>query len=130
MPRDLYDVLGVPATASEAEIRRAFHALAKRYHPDVNPGRPDAARRFVEVGDAAETLLDPGRRACYDESRTPRAPARPAAAAPKPPPGGARGRPAPHRPPGHPGRLRPSRSASVPMIGRWGTLKAVAAIAR
>jgi DnaJ-class molecular chaperone len=85
VPRDLYDVLGVPGTASEAEIRRAFHALAKRYHPDVNPDSPDAARRFVEVGDAAETLLDPSRRAHYDESRMPRAPAHPPAAAPKPP---------------------------------------------
>ena len=86
MPRDLYDVLGVPGTASEAEIRRAFWALAKRYHPDVNRGSPDAARRFVEVGNAAETLLDPRRRASYDESRTPRAPAGPPDAAPKPPP--------------------------------------------
>ncbi len=86
MPGDLYDVLGLPGTASEAEIRRAFHALAKRYHPDVNPGRPDAARRFVEVGNAAETLLDPSRRARYDESRTPRVTAHPPAGAPKPPP--------------------------------------------
>jgi hypothetical protein len=87
VPRDLYDVLGLPGTASEAEIRRAFWALAKRYHPDVNPGRPDAARRFVEVGDAAETLLDPRRRASYDESRTPdrRTAGRPDAA-PQPPP--------------------------------------------
>lgn len=61
--RDLYDVLGVPGTASEAEIRRAFCALAKSYHPDVNRGSPDAARRFVEVGNAADFLLDPRRRA-------------------------------------------------------------------
>jgi hypothetical protein len=82
----LYDVLGVPGTASEAEIRRAFWVLAKRYHPDVNGGDPAAARRFVEVGNAAETLLDPRRRASYDESRVPGAPARPPAAAPPPPP--------------------------------------------
>src|ERR1700722_2613243 len=86
VPRDLYDVLGVPGTASEAEIRRAFWALAKRYHPDVNPGSSDAARRFVEVGNAAETLLDPRRRASYDESRTPGRPAARPDAAPKPPP--------------------------------------------
>jgi hypothetical protein len=86
VPGDLYDVLGVPGTASEAEIRRAFRALAKKYHPDVNPGSPDAARRFVEVGNAAETLLDPRRRASYDQSRTPGAPAGPPASAPKPPP--------------------------------------------
>ena len=69
MPRDLYDVLGVPGTASEAEIRRAFWALAKKYHPDVNVGSPDAARRFVEVGNAAETLLDPRQRARYETYR-------------------------------------------------------------
>jgi hypothetical protein len=87
VPRDLYDVLGVPGTAPEAEIRRAFRALAKRYHPDVNPGSADAARRFVEVGNAAETLLDPRQRASYDESRTPgRHAAWPPDAASKPPP--------------------------------------------
>ena len=48
MPRDLYDVLGVPGTASEAEIRHAFWTLAKRYHPDVNPGNPDASRRAAQ----------------------------------------------------------------------------------
>jgi DnaJ domain len=84
--RDLYDVLGVPSTASEAEIRRAFWALAKMYHPDVNRDNPDATRRFVEARNAAETLLDPRRRASYDKSRTPGAPAGPATAAPKPPP--------------------------------------------
>jgi hypothetical protein len=126
VPRDLYDVLGVPAAASEAEIRRAFHALAKRYHPDVNPGRPDAARRFVEVGDAAETLLDPGRRARYDESRTPRAPARPAAAAPPPPP----------PPPSSSAQARrasptaaPEPVSQPPDDGRWSTMKAATGIA-
>jgi hypothetical protein len=84
--RDPYDVLGVPGTASEAEIRRAFWALAKRYHPDVNGDDPAAARRFAEVANAAETLLDPRRRAAYDKSRAPGAPAGSPAAAPKPPP--------------------------------------------
>jgi hypothetical protein len=83
--RDLYDVLGVPGTASEAEIRHAFWVLAKKYHPDVSGGDPDAARRFVEVGNAAETLLDPQRRASYDKSRAPKVPAGTPAAAPKPP---------------------------------------------
>lgn len=86
MSGDLYDVLGVPSTASEAEIRRAFWALAKMYHPDVNRDNPDATRRFVEARNAAETLLDARQRASYDESRTPGIPAGPAAAAPKPPP--------------------------------------------
>jgi hypothetical protein len=129
VPRDLYDVLGVPAAASEAEIRRAFHALAKRYHPDVNPGSLDAARRFVEVGDAAETLLDPRRRARYDESRTPRIPGRPPAAAAKPPP------PPPPRPPSTAQARRASPAAArepvsqPPDDGRWSTLKAATGIA-
>jgi DnaJ domain len=124
VPRDLYDVLGVPGTASEAEIRHAFWTLAKRYHPDVNPGSPDAARRFVEVGNAAETLLDPRRRASYDESRTPEAAARPPDAAPKPPP-----------PPGPSPAARTPRPAAPEPVSRrrgrlpWSAVKAVAAVA-
>jgi hypothetical protein len=68
MDRDLYAVLGVPRTASEEQIRHAFWALAKKYHPDVCGDDPDAARKFIEVGNAAETLLDPTRRASYDAS--------------------------------------------------------------
>jgi hypothetical protein len=123
VPRDLYDVLGVPGTASEAEIRRAFWAQAKRYHPDVNPGSPDAARRFVEVGNAAETLLDPRRRASYDESRTTgRQAARPPDAAPKPPP-----------PTASPAARTPPPAAPEPVSQRPGgrrgsAVKAVAAL--
>ena len=85
MSRDLYDVLGVPSTASEAEIRRAFWALAKTCHPDVNRDNPDATRRFIEARYAARTLLDPRRRASYDGSRrTAPAPTAPAPAAPAP----------------------------------------------
>jgi hypothetical protein len=124
VPRDLYDVLGVPGAASEAEIRRAFWALAKRYHPDVNPGSPDAARRFVEVGNAAETLLDPRRRARYDESRTPGAAARPPDAAPKPPPAPSTSRAARTSPPAAPEPV--SQRLGDP---RWSAVKAVAAVA-
>ena len=122
MPRDLYDVLGVPGTASEAEIRRAFWALAKRYHPDVNRGSPDAARRFVEVGNAAETLLDPRRRVSYDESRTPGAPAGPPAPAPKPPP------PPPRAPQaaGTPSPTTPPQASQRPGNRPWTPVKVVA----
>ncbi len=129
MSRDLYDVLGVPGTASEAEIRRAFRALAKRYHPDVNPGSPDAARRFVEVGNAAETLLDPRRRASYDRSRTPGARAWPPPdAAPKPPP------PPPPPPSTAHAARTPPQGAPEPVSRRPGdligrALRAVAAVA-
>jgi len=124
VPRDLYDVLGVPHTASEAEIRHAFWALAKRYHPDVNPGSPEAARSFVEVGNAAETLLDTRRRASYDETRAPSAPARPPDAAPKPSPPPSTSRTARTPPP-----AAPEPVGQHPGDGRWSTVKALAAIA-
>jgi DnaJ domain len=122
VPRDLYDVLGVPRTASEAEIRHAFRALAKRYHPDVNPGSPDAARRFVEVGNAADTLLDTKRRARYDASQAPSAPVWPPAAAPKPPassaPGAAR----------TPSSAAPKPTGKRPSDGRWSGVTVIAAV--
>lgn len=119
MSRDLYDVLGVPGTASEAEIRHAFRALAKRYHPDVNPSNPDAARSFVEVGNAADILLDPSRRASYDKSRTPGAPAAPA---PPPPPGTSQAARTP--PPS-----APAQGSQRPGNLLWILVKAVAAVA-
>jgi hypothetical protein len=81
MDRDLYAALGVPSTSTEREIRRAFHELARRYHPDVAVGDPDAARKFIEVSEAAQTLLDPWRRAAYDRTR---APWTPVSATPRP----------------------------------------------
>ncbi len=71
MVRDLYGVLGVPITASQAEIRHAFREAAKRRHPDVNRGDPDAPRKFMEALEAAETLLNPRRRAVYDARARP-----------------------------------------------------------
>jgi molecular chaperone DnaJ len=63
--RDYYEVLGVPRTATEAEIKRAFRALAREVHPDVSEA-PDAEQRFKEVVEAYEVLSDPERRATYD----------------------------------------------------------------
>jgi hypothetical protein len=122
--RDLYDVLGVPSTASEAEIRRAFWALAKMYHPDVNRDNPDATRRFVEARNAAETLLDPRRRASYDESRTPGVPAGPAADAPKPPPSPSTSRAAGTPPPAAPAPVS-QRSGGL----LWSAAKAAVTVA-
>jgi hypothetical protein len=119
MDRNLYEVLGVPRTASEEQIRHAFWTLAKKYHPDVCPDDPDAARKFIEVGNAAETLLDPALRLSYDASLpavTPTA-ARPATsyaayvaswaaashpAPPQPPPPAPAPPPAPPAPPASP----------------------------
>ncbi len=66
MYRDLYNVLGVPRTATPDEIKRAYRTLAQRWHPDKNPDDPDAARRFKDLSEAYRTLSDPDRRARYD----------------------------------------------------------------
>jgi len=63
---DLYIVLGVPQGASESEIKRAYRRLARRYHPDINPGDQAAAERFRQILEAYETLIDPARRSRYD----------------------------------------------------------------
>ena len=65
--RDLYDVLGVPRTASPEEIKKAYRRLAKQYHPDVNPGNKQAEERFKEASAAFEVLSDEQRRKLYDE---------------------------------------------------------------
>ena len=66
MPHSYYDVLGVSPQATEADIKRAYRALARRYHPDSNPDDPDAEARFKEVTIAYETLSDSERRRRYD----------------------------------------------------------------
>jgi len=66
MARSLYDVLGVPSDADDAEIRAAYRRLAKRWHPDFNPGNPEAERRFKEISAAYEILGDPEKRRRYD----------------------------------------------------------------
>lgn len=65
--RNLYDILGVGRTASAEEIKKAYRRLAKKLHPDVNPGNRQAEERFKEVTAAFEVLSDPRRRALYDE---------------------------------------------------------------
>ena len=75
-----YELLGVRKSASAAEIRRAYQKLARRLHPDLNPGDPAAAERFGAVTLAYEVLSDPQRRAAYDRGER-KAPAPPAVAA-------------------------------------------------
>src|SRR5262245_23805721 len=65
--KDNYGVLGVPKTASQAEIKKAFRKLARQHHPDAKPGDAAAERRFKEVNEANEVLSDPAKRKQYDE---------------------------------------------------------------
>ena len=66
MARDLYAVLGVARDASEKQIRAAYRQLARRDHPDVNPGDRDAEQRFKQINAAYEVLSDAGSRKKYD----------------------------------------------------------------
>src|ERR1051325_5198961 len=68
---DLYFVLGVERDAETGEIKRAYKRLARRLHPDINPGDREAAARFRQVLDAYETLIDPDRRRRYDAGQLP-----------------------------------------------------------
>jgi len=65
--RDFYEVLGIPRTADEAEIKRAFRQLARKHHPDANQGDPGAAEKFKELGMAYSVLSDAEKRSKYDQ---------------------------------------------------------------
>jgi DnaJ-class molecular chaperone len=65
--KDYYSILGVSKTATDKEIKQAFRKLARKYHPDVNPGDKGAEAKFKEVNEANEVLSDPEKRKKYDE---------------------------------------------------------------
>jgi curved DNA-binding protein len=65
--RNYYDILGIPKTASVDEIKQAYRKLARKYHPDLNPGVKSAEEKFKDIGEAYEVLSDAGKRSKYDQ---------------------------------------------------------------
>ena len=65
--RDYYQILGIPKTASSDEIKKAYRKLARKYHPDLNPGDKTAENKFKEINEAHEVLSDAEKRKKYDQ---------------------------------------------------------------
>ena len=74
MNKDYYELLGVGRDASQEEIKRAFRQLAKKYHPDANPGDAAAETKFKEINEAYDVLSDPVKRSNYDNYGNPNGP--------------------------------------------------------
>src|SRR5947209_8176133 len=65
--KDYYGILGVKKNASAEDIRKAFRKLARKYHPDVNPGDKAAEEKFKHISEANDVLSDPKKRKIYDQ---------------------------------------------------------------
>src|ERR1700751_522275 len=65
--KDYYEILGVKKSASAEDISKAFRKLARKYHPDVNPGDKSAEEKFKSISEANEVLSDPKKRKIYDQ---------------------------------------------------------------
>src|SRR3954465_13374247 len=67
--KDYYNVIGVPASATQEELKKAYRKLAAKHHPDKNPNDPKAAERFKEISEAYQVLGDADKRKQYDQMR-------------------------------------------------------------
>ena len=65
--RDYYEVLGVGKDADDAALKKAYRKVAKKYHPDMNPGNAEAEKKFKEASEAYAVLSDPEKRRQYDQ---------------------------------------------------------------
>src|SRR6267142_3983346 len=65
--KDYYEILGVPRTASDADIKKSFRKLDREYHPDVAKNKKVAEEKFKEINEAYEVLGDPAKRKKYDQ---------------------------------------------------------------
>src|SRR6201999_1401366 len=65
--KDYYELLGVKKSTSSDDIRKAFRKLARKYHPDVNPGDKAAEEKFKQMSEANDVLSDPKKRKVYDQ---------------------------------------------------------------
>lgn len=89
--RDYYEILGVPRSADEKQIKSAYRKLARQYHPDLNPGDKKAEEKFKQLSEAYEVLSDPDKRSRYDQYGRYYQQARTAPDRPSSPGGGASG---------------------------------------
>ncbi|MDN5317842.1 MAG: molecular chaperone DnaJ, partial [Thermoanaerobacterium sp.] len=67
MAKDYYAILGLDRNASDDDIKKAYRTLAKKYHPDLNPGNKEAEQKFKEINEAYQILSDPQKKAQYDQ---------------------------------------------------------------
>ena len=117
--RDYYEIMGLPPTASAAEIKKRYRELARKYHPDVMKDKSLGHRAFAQITEAYRTLSDPDARRAYDASRIP-APPRPSYGQPRARPAGPRPSQTPTARAPDPGKL--VRDAEFAFIsGRLGT---------
>jgi len=67
MAKDYYRILGISKNSAQADIKKAYRKLARKWHPDINPGNPEAEKTFKDISEAYDVLGDEKKRKLYDE---------------------------------------------------------------